>query len=180
MPLAQAAPRIGCERPPSLAHLTAVRVDPAPAFEMRRPASKKHRDRSVRAQAKVVRDGPPQAGGPNADITMIQAPNALASRRLTRVQRTDILRKPHAGNWGAPPYHRLRERQFGSDILWKTGRNLSARSIELATTMAEPVPTLFGSRGFLCARVLLYTLRACPRFQPGFLLLRLVPHLETT
>jgi hypothetical protein len=180
MPLAQAAQRIGCERPPSLAHLTAVRVDPAPAFEMRRPASKKHRDRSVRAQAKVVRDGRPQTSGPSADITMIQARIALDLAAAYPSAENRHPAETSCGELGSPPYHRLRERQFGSDILRKTGRNLSARSIELATTMTEPEPTLFGSRRFLCARVLLYTLSACPRFQPGFLLLRLVPHLETT
>ena len=64
------------------------------------------------------------------------------------MRRIDILRKPHAGNWGAPPYHRFRERRFGSDILWKTGRELSARSVELGTTLAEPVPCSSSCAGF--------------------------------
>ena len=105
----------------------------------RGPASKNDRDRPVRAQAKVVRDGPPQASGPNADIIMIQAHNLpLPSGWVTRVRRIDVPRKPSSGELGSLPIYRPQERRFGSDILWKTGRNRSARSSELGTRRSSP------------------------------------------
>jgi hypothetical protein len=62
------------------------------------------RDRPIRAQAIVVRDGPPQGSGSYAEILMIQAHNLpLPSRFITRVRRTDVPWRPSAGNWGTSP-----------------------------------------------------------------------------
>ena len=69
MPLAQAAPRIGCERSPSLARSHQRPTRFGPRYKTRGPASINDRDRSFRAQAKVVRDGPPDGSGSDADIT---------------------------------------------------------------------------------------------------------------
>jgi len=77
MPLAEAAPRISCKRSPSLAHRDRCRLGFGPPVSMRGPGSIDDRDRSFRAQAKVVRDGPPDGSESNADINNIPAQTSL-------------------------------------------------------------------------------------------------------
>ena len=182
MPLAQAAPRIGCERSPSLARSHRPPTRLGARLQTRGPASINDRDRSFRAQAKVVRDGPPRGSGSNADITMIQAHTLpLPSRRITRVRRIDVPRKPSSGELGNLPIYRSQERRFGSDILWKTGRNRSTRSMGHRTRLVEPPPARFQSRRLLSSARPIHSGRArADRTGELALSLRLVSHLETT
>ena len=138
MPLAQAAPRIGCERSPSLARPGQRPTRFGPRIRTRGPASIDDRDGSFRAQAKVVRDGPPEGSGSHPEIDHIQARTPPAPPGgLPECGESTAVRKQRAGT-GEPPRLGSRGRRFGSDILWQTGRNHSARSIGRGTSRPRP------------------------------------------
>ena len=129
MPLAQAAPRIGCERSPSLARPRQRRLDSATVRTRGRPRSM-IKTGPIRAQAIVVRDGPLDGSGRDADIAMIQAHTLpWLSQRIDPSAENRRPSEAHKRGTGEPPQLRSRGRRFGSDILCQTGRNRSTRSM---------------------------------------------------
>ena len=110
-----------------------------PGSRTRRAAPIDDRARPFRAQAKVVRDGPPDGSGSHPKIDHIQARTLPAPPGgLPECGESTAVREQRAGTGEPRPCLGSRGRRFGSDLLWQTGRNHSARSTGRGPGVARP------------------------------------------
>lgn len=147
MPLAQAAPRIGSERPPSMACAGSGPVSSGCANGARRPIPTENRGRTNRACDLVVRFV--KGRRRRAEGALHSSSIACAPRRLRVDDPSAENRRPAgAGSRGlGTPLFRLRGRRLEGNLLRQTGRNHSRRS-RWTCSHSDQVPDAIPSRRF--------------------------------
>ncbi len=142
MPLAHGRPRISCERSSPLPWRSSAggRLGSGSTVEMRGPPSIEDRVRSFRAQAKVVRDGPPLTAREQAQITYrferLLSPGLRADH--PSADNSTVSGSSKRGSGESPPFLHPGPAIQESDILWRTRRHHATRLTGQTARLAKP------------------------------------------